>query len=178
MLFIIALFVVVQSLSHVQLFVIPRTEAHQASLFFTISQSLLKLMSIESVMPSNHLILCHSFLLLPSIFPSTRVFSNGLSASAGQSIEALASASVLPMNSQDLFPLGLTGFISLQSKGLSKVFSDTTVRKFNSSLFIVAKIWKQYKCPLIDESDKEDVVYIYTPYGWNNMLKGRGYYAK
>ena len=68
--------VVVQSLSHVWLFVTPWTAAYQASLSFTISQSLLKLMSIESVMPSNHLFLCHRLLLLPSIFPSIRVFSN------------------------------------------------------------------------------------------------------
>ena len=66
----------VQSLSHVQLFVTPWTAAHQASLSFTISPSLLKLMSIESVVPSNHLVLCHPLLLLPSIFPSLRVFSN------------------------------------------------------------------------------------------------------
>ena len=66
----------VQSLSHVWLFVTPRTAARQASLVITNSQSLLKLMSIELVMPSNHLILCRPLLLLPSIFPSTRVFSN------------------------------------------------------------------------------------------------------
>ena len=66
----------VQSLGHVQLFVTPWTAACQASLSITSSQSLLKLMSIELVMPSNHLILCHPLLLLPSIFPSTRVFSN------------------------------------------------------------------------------------------------------
>ena len=66
----------VLSLSHVQLFAIPWTAACQASLSFTISQSLLKLMSIELVMPSNHLILCHPLLLLPSVFPSIRVFSN------------------------------------------------------------------------------------------------------
>ena len=66
----------VQSLSRVQLFVTPWTAAHQASLSFTISWSLLKLMSIESVMPSNHIILCCPLLLLPSIFPSIRVFSN------------------------------------------------------------------------------------------------------
>ena len=66
----------VQSLSHVQLFATPRTAAHQASLSITNSQSLLKLMSIESVMLSNHLILCHPLLLPPSIFPSIRVFSN------------------------------------------------------------------------------------------------------
>ena len=65
----------VQSLSHVRLFVTPWTAACQASLTITNSQSLLKLMSIELVMPSNHLILCHSLLLLPSVFPSNRVFS-------------------------------------------------------------------------------------------------------
>ena len=69
-------FVVVQSLSHVWLFATSWTAAHQASLSFIISQSFLKLMSIASVMPSNHLILCHPFLLLLSIFPSIRVFSN------------------------------------------------------------------------------------------------------
>ena len=120
----------VQSLSHVQLFATPWTAAHQASLPITNSWSLLKLMSIESVMPSNHLILCHPLLLLPSIFPSIRVFSNkSVFASGGQSIGASASASVLPMNIQDWFPLGLTGLISLQSKGLSRVFSNTTVQK-------------------------------------------------
>ena len=66
----------VQSLSHFRLFVTPWTAAHQASLSITNSQSLLKLMSIESVMPSNHLILCHPLLILPSILPSIRVFSN------------------------------------------------------------------------------------------------------
>ena len=69
---------VVQLLSHAQLFVTPWTEAQQASLSFTISRSLLKLMSIESVMPSNHLILCCPLLLIPSIFPSIRVFSSEL----------------------------------------------------------------------------------------------------
>ena len=69
---------VVQSLSHVWLYAAPRTAACQASLSFTISQSLLKLMSIESAIPSNHLILCRPLLLLPSIFPSIRVFSNEL----------------------------------------------------------------------------------------------------
>ena len=67
--------VVVQSLNCVRLFAIPWTTACQAPLYFTVSRSLLKLMSIESVMPSSHLILCHPLLLLPSIFPSIRVFS-------------------------------------------------------------------------------------------------------
>ena len=73
-----SLIIVVQSLSYVWLFVIPWTAACHASLSFIISQSLLKLMPIDSVMPSNHLILCHPLLLLPSIFPSIRVFSNEL----------------------------------------------------------------------------------------------------
>ena len=120
-------FLVVQSLSHVWLFVTPWTEAHQASLSFTISWSLLKLMSIELVMPSNHLILCRPLLFLPQSFPSSGSFlMSQLFASGGQSIGA--SASVLPVNIQDWFPLGLTGWIFLQSKGLSRVFSNTTVQ--------------------------------------------------
>ena len=98
------------------------TAAHQASLTFTISQSLNKLMSIESVMPSNHLIFCCPLLLLPSIFPSIRGFD--------QSIGASASTAVLPMNIQGWFPLGLIGLISLQSKRLSRVLSSTAVWKY------------------------------------------------
>ena len=117
-----------QLLSHAWFFVTPQTAAHQASLSFTISWSLLKLMSIEWVMPSNHLIPCHPLLLLPSIFPASASFPvSQLSASGGQSIAAWAS--VLPMNIQDWFPLGLTGLISLQSTVLSRVFSNTTVQK-------------------------------------------------
>ena len=85
------------TLSCVRLFVTPWTTAHQTSLS-TISQSLLKLMSIESVMPSNHLTLCHSLLLLPSTFPSIRAFSNE---SGGQNIGVSPSTSTLPMNTQD-----------------------------------------------------------------------------
>ena len=70
--------VIVQSLSRLQLFVTPRTAARQASLSFTVYRSLFKLMSIESMMPSNHLNLCHPLLLLPSTFPSIGVFSNEL----------------------------------------------------------------------------------------------------
>ena len=213
-------FVIVQFLSHVWLFLTPWTAASQASLSFTTSCSLLKLTSIESVIPSNHLILCCPLLLLPSIFPSIRVFSNESACrirwpkywnfsfsirpsnesvqfssviqlclytphgpkrarlpcpsptpgvysnscplswwchptisssvvpfssclqsfpasgyfqmsqfftSSGQSVGVSALASVLPMNMQDWFPLGLTGWISLQSTGLSRVFSNTTV---------------------------------------------------
>ena len=111
---------VAQTPSHLWLFVTPRTAAHQASLSLTISWSLPKFMSIKSVMPSNHLILC-PLLLLPSIFPSIRVFSDELAlhfASGGQSIGASVSVSVLPMSIQGWFPLRLTGLISLQSEGL------------------------------------------------------------
>ena len=119
----------VQSLTHVRLFATPWTAARQASLSITNSQSSLKLIPIELVMPSNNLILCHPLLLLPSIVPSIRVFSvSQIFASGCQSIRVLASASVLSMNFQDWFPLGLTGWISLQSKALSRVFSNITVQ--------------------------------------------------
>ena len=89
----------------------------------TNSGSLLKLMSIESMMPSNDLILCHHLFLLHSIFPSTRVFSNeSVLYIRCPNIGVSASPSVLPMNTQDGFALGLIGLISLQSKGLSRIF--------------------------------------------------------
>ena len=118
----------VQSLSRVRLFVTPWTAAPQASLSITSSWSLLKLMSIESVMPSNHRILCHPLFFLPSIFPSIRVFSSELVLCIRWPKYWSFSFS-LPMNIQDWFPLGLTGLISLQSKGLSRVFSNTTAPK-------------------------------------------------
>ena len=93
----------------------------QACLSFMLSWSLFKLMSIESVKPSNHLILCCPLLFLPSIFPSIRVFSNESTIcvnidASGQSIGTSASASVLPMNIQDWFPLGLTCLILLYKR--------------------------------------------------------------
>ena len=120
----------VQLLSCVQLFATPWTAAHQASLSITNFWSLPKLMSVESVMPSNDLILCHPLLLPPSIFPRSRVFSN-------ESVLCIRwpkywsfSFSITPSNEyQDWFPLEWTGWISLQSKGLSRVFSNTTVQK-------------------------------------------------
>ena len=91
--------VVLQSLSHVQLLMMPWTMVHQASMSFTVPWSLLKFMSIESVKPSNHLILCHPLLLLPSIFHSNRGWPF---ASGGQSTGASASASALAMNSLEV----------------------------------------------------------------------------
>ena len=108
-----------QSHRRVQLFVTSRTAAHQLP-------ELAKTHGIESVMPSN---LCVPFSCLQSFpvsesFPVSQFFTSG-----GQSIGVLASASVLPMNIQDCFPLEWPGWISLQSKGLSRVFSNTTVQK-------------------------------------------------
>ena len=100
----------VQSLSHVWLFVTPWTAAHQVFLSITNSQSLLRLMSIASVMPSNHLILCHLPLFFPQSFPASgSLQTSQLFASGGQSIGVSASTSVLPVNSQDWSPLGWTG---------------------------------------------------------------------
>ena len=127
----------VQSLSRVQLFMTPWIAAYQASLSITNSRSLLKLMSIKSVMPSNHVILFHhlrwescpqSFPASES-FPMCRLFVAGSQVSTGAS----ASASVLPINIQGWFPLGWTSLISLLSKGLSRVFSSTTVWKHQFS---------------------------------------------
>ena len=121
---------VVQSLSHVWLFATPWTTALLASLSFTISQSLLKLMSIESVMHPTI-----SFCVIPlssclQSFPASGSFiMSQIFTSGGQSFGASASALLLLMNKQNWFPLGLTGLISLLSKGLSRVFSNTTVQK-------------------------------------------------
>ena len=107
----------------------PWTAALQASLSITNSQSLLKLMSIALVMPSNHLILCHP-LLLSSIFPSTRVFSNeSVLLIRGPKYWSF-SFNISPSSEYSgLISFGWTGWLSLQSKGLSRVFSNTTVQK-------------------------------------------------
>ena len=121
----------VQSLSCVRLFVTAWTAACQASLSITNSRSLLKLMSFESVMSSNHLILCRPLLLLPSIFPSIRVFSN-------ESVLHIRwskywSFSIIPSSEYSgLISLGWTGWISLESKGLSRVFSTPQFKSINS----------------------------------------------
>ena len=121
---------VVQSLCHVWLFVTPLTAARQASLSFTIYQKLLKLMSIESVMPSSHLVLCCTFCSCLWSFPASGYFPVcQFFTSGGQNINPSASVSVLPMNTQDWFPLGLIDLISMQSRGLSRVFPNTSVQK-------------------------------------------------
>ena len=123
----------VQLLSHVRLFATPWIAARQASLSITNSRSSPKLMSIKSVMSSSHLILCCPLLLLPPIPASLRVFSiigkSQLFVRGGQNIGVSALASVLPKKSQGWSPSEWTGWISSQSKGLSRVFSNTTVQK-------------------------------------------------
>ena len=135
----------IQLLSRVRLFATPWTAAHQAFLSITNSRSLLKLMSFESVMPSSHLILCCP-LLLPSIFPSIRVFST-------ESVLRITwpkywsfSFSINPSNEYSgLISFGWTDWISLQSKGLSRVFSNTTVQKH------------QFFCPQLSLLSNSDI---------------------
>ena len=116
--------------SGVQLFVTPWTATCQVSLSSTISWSLLTLMAIGSMMLSNQLILCHPLLLLPSVFPSIRVFSNESTLPIRWPKYWSFSLGISSCNEHSgRSPLGWTGWISLQSKGLSKVFSNTTIQK-------------------------------------------------
>ena len=125
------IFSAIQSLSRVWLFATPWIPAHQASLSITIYRTWLKLTSIESVVPSSHLNLCHLLLLLFSIVSSIRVFSS----ESGLFIRwpkhwSFSFSTPLPMNILDWFSLELTGLMSLKSKRLSGVFSNTTVQKY------------------------------------------------
>ena len=134
------LFNSVQSHSCVQLFETPWTAAHQASLSITNSRSLLKLMSIELMIPTNYLILCPPLPLPSSIFPSIRVFSKESVLHIRWPKYGSFNFSISPSNeyAEDSFPLGWTGWISLKSKGLARVFSNTTVQKhqfFGAQLF-------------------------------------------
>ena len=115
----------IYKLSRVRLFETPWNAAHQASLSIANSQSLLKVMPIESVMLSNHLILCHPLLLFPSISPSVRVFSNESVIHIRRPKYWRFGFGISPSNEY----LGWTDWISLQSKGLSRVFSNITVQK-------------------------------------------------
>ena len=125
----------VELLSHVRHAATPWTAAGQASLSITNSRSLLKLMSIESVMPSNYLMLCCLLLLLPPVFPSVRFFSwESVLCTNWLSIGVSASASVLLMNIQDWFPLGCTGWISCSPRD-SQESSTPQFKSINSSAF-------------------------------------------
>ena len=119
-----------QSFSRVRLFATPLITARQACLSITNSQSSLRLISIESVMPPSHFILCRPLLLLPPNYPSIKSFPMSQRFAWGsQSTGVSALASFYPKKSQDSSPSEWTGWISLQSKGLSRVFSNTTVQK-------------------------------------------------
>ena len=150
---------VVQLLSSVWLFVTPRTATLQASLSFTVSWSLLKLMSIKLMMPTISSSVS-TFSSCPQSFPESGSFPMScLSASGSQIIGASASASVLPVNIQGWFPLGLTGLISLESKRLLRVFSSTTIRKhqffsaqpfYGPTLTSVHDYWKNHSFDYTD----------------------------
>ena len=138
----------VQLLSRVQLFATPRTAACETSLSITNFRSVSKLMSIESVMPSNHHILYCPRILLSSTFPNIRVFSNESALCirwpkywSFSFIIFLPSFHHLPVNTQGLSPLGWTGWIFLQSKGFSRVFSNTTIQKHQ---FFSAQLSSQF----------------------------------
>ena len=157
-----------ESLSRVRLFVTPRTAALQASLSFTISWSFLKLMSIELVTPSNHLIL--SFSSCPQSFPTSGSFPmSWLFASGGQGIGASASASVLPMNIQGWFPLGLMGWISLMSQQSSPTPKFKSINSlmlsllYGPTLISIHDYWENYSFDYMDLCWQSDVsVFSYS----------------
>ena len=162
---VIAAAVVVQSLSHV--FAAPWTAARQASLSFTISWSLLRLTSIESMMPSNHLILCCPLLVLPSIFPSIRV-SFSESALQISSIRASVSASVLPMSIQGWFPLGLTGLISCYPRDSQESSPAPQFESISSS--VLSRLYGPALASVHDHWESSAVFtaqlsHLYTPTG-------------
>ena len=132
LIFVVAV-VVVHSLSRVWLFVTPWTAAHQVSLSFTISQSLLKLMPVELVIPSNHLILYHPLFFLPSIFPSIKFSNESVLHKDGQSIRVSASVSVLPTNIQDWFPLDELVWSPCSPKDSQRPSPTSQSKSINSS---------------------------------------------
>ena len=143
-------------LSHVRLFVTPWTATHQASLSVTSSRSSPKLMPIESVMPSNHLILCH-LLLPPSIFPSIRVFSNESALHIKWSKYWSFSFNISPSKEHPgLISFRMDWLDLLQSKGLSRVFSNITVQKykfFSAQIFFIIQLSHPYMTTGHDYSD-------------------------
>ena len=151
------------------------TAAHQASLFFTISRSLLKLMSVESVMPSNHVILCHPLLLLTSLFPSIRVcLMSRLFTSGGQIIGTSPSASVLLMNIQDWFPLGFIVWPPC-NPGDSQEFSPAPQLKSINSLafsFLYGPALTCMNMMLFLCNFPESLIHIALPNGHLVMLTG------
>ena len=154
----------IQSFTHVQLFTTPWTAACQALIPMTNSWSLLKHISIELVMQSSHLILCCPLLLPLSIFPNIRVFPKESLLCIRQPKYWSFSFSISPSN--DWFPLGLTGLSSLQSKGLSRVFSNNTVEKhqFSLTLTSIHDYWKNYSFDHVDLYWQSNVSAFYTQF--------------
>ena len=172
---------VVQSLSHIQFFATPWTAASQAPLSFTISQSLFNFMSVESMVTSSRLILYRPLLVLPLVFPSIRIFSTfdlsqkaekrsgsflvcRLFASGGQSIGALASASVVPMNIWDLFPLGLTDLLAVQgtlksspAPWFESINSSSPSLLYGPMLTSIHDYWKNRTFDFMDLCQQSDV---------------------
>ena len=155
--------VIVQSLSCVQLFVTPWTAACHASLCFSISKSLLNLMSIESVTPSNHLILCHPLLLLPSIFPSIRVFSNELAFCIRWPRYWSFSLSISPSNEYSgLISFSIDWFDLLE---VQRFFTSTTIEKISSviclfygpTLTSIHDCWKSHNFDYMDICQQNDL---------------------
>ena len=148
--------------------VVSKSLQHQASLSVTSSLNLLKLMSIELVMPSKHLILCHPLFILPSIFSSLKVFSNESALRIRWPKYWSFSFSISPSNEhQDGSLLGWTSWMSLQSKGLSRVFSNTTVQKHNDAtalsllysptLTSIHDHWKNHCFDSVDLCQQSDI---------------------
>ena len=160
-------------------FVTPWTTAYQLSKSFIISQSLLKFKAIETVMPSNHLILVAPFSSSPQSFPASGSFPmNQFFTSGGQSIGVLSSASVLPMNIQDWFPLEWTGLMSLQSKGLSRIFSNTTPQSrsisssalsllYGPTLTFIHDYWKDHSFDYMTFVGRVMSVFLICSLGWS-----------
>ena len=149
----------------------------QASVSRTISQSLLKLMSVELVMPSSHLILCNCLLSFPESgsFPVSQLFTSG-----GQSVGDSPSVSVLPMTIKGWFPLGLTGLITLLSKELSRVCSRTTIGSISSSelsllygptLTSIHDYWKNCNFDYTDLCQQSDVSVFLVHWVYISMCK-------
>ena len=157
----------VQLLSHFRLFATPWTATRQASLSITNSRSLLKLMSIELGMPSNHLILCRPFLLLPSIFPSIRVFSNESVLHIRWPKYWSFSFSISPSNEYSgLISFRMDWLDLLAVQGLSRVFSNTTVQKhqfstqlslYSPTLTSIHDYWKNHSFDYVDLHWQSDV---------------------
>ena len=152
----------------------------QASLSFTISWSLLKLMSIELVMPSNRLILCHSILLLPSIFPSLEVFSSesDICIMWPKYWSLSSSITVLPMTIHGWSPFGLTALISLLSKGLSTLISSTTIQK-HRFFYAQPSLWTNSHIPfkitsLALATSCEELTHWKRLWCWEGLGAGEG----